>query len=302
MRTLLLAICGLLVAPSAWSCVNLNFTLATSNFNLNSNSNPTVTANVTANTSLSGCSYFLTVNYGSATSYSTRALERSSGAYEWPYQVYDGSFVLKTLADATSNNDILEGTFNQQFGNQTQSKSFQVLLDTTNLYLRYGNYDDTVTVTLYSGTRTSATLVRTRNFNLSYTAAKKIDLSIVDPASAFSESDVTQLMDFGANMTTGSTASADLLVKYNAGYRIRMSSLRGGVLKHATLTTTIPYTFKYNGSTITLTTTTATVENANGVAPTDGLRRTLQAIVGSTAGKSPGVYEDTITITVQSNE
>lgn len=300
MRFLIIAGLVCLVSPAAWSCFSWDLNV-TGGVNLNSNPSPTITATVKT-FPLPGCDYFLTVDYGTSTSYSNRSVKQGS-MYSWPYQVYDGSFVQKTLADATSNNDVLEGNFATALSQQTQTKSFQIVLDQTNMYRRFGSYAEPINVRLYSGTRTSATLQLTRTINLSYTAAKLIDLSIVDPASAFSSSDVNQLMDFGTGMTAGSTGNADLLVKYNAGYRIRMSSANGGVMKHQTISgQTIGYTFKYNGTTTTLGSGTSTIETGNGISPTDGLRRPLQAIVGSTTGKATGQYEDVITITVQSNE
>lgn len=309
MKRLALVVFGgaLFAFAEAHACTNLNFTLQPGSFDLTGNASPTLVARVTANTTSAGCTFFLTFDYGASSSYSTRALRRSGG-FQWPFQIHQASTldVLKTLADAVSNSDILVGSFSQSPGTQQLNLSYRVFLDQANLYRRFGNYDDDVTVSLYRGTLSSSTFVRTRNLSLEYSAPKKIDLSIVDPSSAFNLSDTTQLMDFGSSMQAGDVANADLLVKYNAGYRIRLSSLRDGVLRRTTAPfNTIGYTFRFNGNVISLAGSSGsptTVETGSGVSPVDGLRRTLQATVGSIAGKAPGLYEDVITITVQSTE
>lgn len=293
-------------ARPASACNNLNFVLPQSTFDLTGNPSPVLNINVRAVTSTAGCSYFLTFGYGSGTSEATRALRQS--AFQWPFNLYkDASLsqVLRDFGDVSSVDHVVSGSFPQAPGLKEQVVSYRPVLNQSNSYLRFGLYSETFTISLYEGTIGSATFRRSRSMTLRYTAPKKIDLSLVGPGGAFNLVSTTRLMDFGPSMTAGQTEAADLLVRYNAGYRVKLSSLRNGVMKHQTQPKTIPYTFIFNGTTINLagsSSTPVTVTSGTGVAPVGGARFPIQAQIGSLAGASAGTYEDEITVTVESAE
>lgn len=84
---------------------------------------------VSGNTTGGACSYFVTLDYGSGSSYSTRAF-RLSGA-EWPYQLYrdaGGLYVLKKVPDATSCSDVLCGNLAAGSHNISQSQSYSIII------------------------------------------------------------------------------------------------------------------------------------------------------------------------------
>lgn len=304
MGVLLLSLLGL--AGPAEACVNLNFVMPQTTFDLTGNPSPVLNLTVRAVTSTGGCSYFLTFGYGSGSSPSTRALRQSS--YQWPFNLYKDaslSYVLREFADASSLDHVVDGSFPQSPGLKQQVVSYRPVLDQSNAYLRFGAYAESFTISLYEGTIGSATLRQTRTMTLTYTAPKKIDLSLVGAGGAYDAVSTSRLMDFGPAMTVGQTEAVDLLVRYNAGYRVKLSSLRDGVMKHQTQPQTIPYTFTFNGSGVSLAGSSGspvTVTSGTGVAPVGGERFPIQAQIGSLAGASAGTYEDEITVTVESTE
>jgi spore coat protein U-like protein len=300
----LLFVLGLffLVSHQAAACGGLDMTLTTAAYNLNTNNNPALTINVTRNNDNQACSYFVAIDYGSGSSYSDRRL--LNGAFQFPIQIYENvshTNIVKSLADSSSNADVLEGSFAVGNGITSQFQTFYPSIDPSG-YGRFGLYSDTYNVTLYEGTvGNSPNNRRVRTLNLQYTQAKKIDLSLVDTGGSFNAADTNQLMDF-AELSAGESLSCDLVLGYNAGYQIKMNSVNLGKLKHTLLPQTISYTMTVNGSSVNLGTANITVATGTGVSPAGGLRLPITATIGSLLGKQGGTYKDTITVTVTSTE
>lgn len=283
------------------ACNAVDFTLDTSSFNLNTNNNPALNINFERNNINHGCNYFAVINYGSASTYSARSL--TNGSYNYPIQIYKDAghtLIIKDLADATSSSDVIDGVFPEGSGSITNTQVYRPSIDPTT-YTRFGSYSDTFTIRLYEGTLSSNVLRRTRTVTLTYTQPKKIDLSLVDTSAAFNIADTTQTLNFG-NLTTGAVKAFDLILGYNAGYSLQLSSANNGKLKHASLPTTINYALTVNGANVNLSSGPASVSSNTGVSPAGGLRLPISATIGSIAGKDGGNYSDTITVSVTSIE
>lgn len=296
---------SLMIMPSiSQACNNLRLTLTTTTFSLNTSNNPSHTARVQRSGTSQGCSFFVTFDYGTATSFSTRHLDNTvSSTYEYPITIAKDAAatqVLKTVTDATSTNDILSGTFPAGSGSTTSNNTYRPKI-VPSTYLRFGSYSQTFTASLYRGTLASYTFVESQTTVLTYTQPKAIDVSLVDTGGVFNTSDVSQTMNFG-NLVQGQSSSFDLIVNYNAGYRLTVTSTNNGRLKRSTSTTYIPYTLTVSGSAVNLSSGTFNLTDVTGAAPTGGRRLPINVTIGSLAPTIPGSYSDSVTLSVVSVE
>lgn len=282
-------------------CNGLDVQLNPGNYNLVTNNFPTLSLQVSRNNNNNGCQFFIVMDYGAASSASSRQL--TNGAYSYPVQIYKDSGksqILKKIDDANSSSDILSGEFPDESGSTTQSFSYYVFLDNS-LYNRFGNYSQSFNVSLYSGTLASKRLEQTRVLTLNYTQSRKIDLSLVDTGAAFDKADTSQTLNFG-NLTTGDSRSFDLILEYNAGFRLTVTSANNGTLKHANLNDRIDYTMNIFGNNLNLSSGSVTSPSISGMSPAGGQRLPVQVTIGSVSGKNSGIYSDTVTFSVVSVE
>ncbi len=282
-------------------CNGLSLNLNPGSYNLSVNSFPTLGVQVQRNNINNGCNFFITIDYGSASAASSRQL--TNGGFSYDVQLYKDSGksqVLKKIGDANSDSDVLSGTFPEGSGTTSQNFSYFAFLDPA-LYNRFGNYSQNFNVSLYSGSLTNYRLEDTRTLSLQYTQAKNIDLSLVDTGAAFDRLDTTQTLNFGS-LTAGESQSFDLIVNYNAGFRLTVSSANNGKLKHTALSDTIAYSMSVFGTALSLTSGPMTGPSVTGISPSGGLRLPVNVTIGSVSGKSSGTYRDTVTFSVVSVE
>ncbi len=288
------------------ACTGASFSTSSSivTLNINSCSVLQVTASVKVNSN--PCTFFFTFDYGGAGTWSARSLNQSS--YSWSYQIFQDagqSNILKDFPAASSSNDVLSGSISN-LGNQVLTLNYYVCLNPTNPYLRFGNYSNTFNVQMYTGDLTTNKSIGSQSINLNYLAPRQIDLSLVSTSSPFNLSSTSFNMNFGQIAASGGASlSADLLVKFNAGYKVLLSSQNNGKLAHSSASDSIAYTFLFNGSALNLSSssgTPVTASTATGVSSTTGTRFPIQVNLGAAPNKSAGTYLDTITIIVQSSE
>lgn len=289
------------IAQGYPSCGNLSLEMFPAAYDLVSNHAPTFAVRVTRNDSSKGCPYYIAFEYGTAGSYSARHLSGLMGG-DQPVQIYRDSAhnqILKNNSDASAT-EVISGTFVANSGPSFQDKNYYVVFS-PNPYGRYGFYSETFIVRLYRGVLGDSNQEDLKTLTLTYNQQKNIDLSLVPTGGVFDAASTSQTMDFG-NMVAGASKSVDLLIGYNAGYRLAISSLNNGRMKHQTLADQIDYTFKLNGTTIALTSGTVNRPAVFGVSPAGGLRLPVNVTIGSLTGKSGGNYADTITFSVVSAE
>ena len=288
------------------ACTNANFSVSASSvfLNINSCSMLQVTASMRVHTN--PCTFFFTFDYGGAGSWLSRSL--LNGTNSWPYQIFQDpgqTNILKDLPAASSTTDVLSGSIST-LGNQILTLNFFVCLNPTNPYLRFGSYSNAFNVSMYTGSLATHTNVHSKNISLVYLAPRQIDLSLVSTSAPFSLSSTNLNMNFGEIQPSGgSSLSADLLIKYNAGYKILMSSQNNGKLAHSSANDTIAYTIFLSGSAVDLSNSSGapiTASYGAGVSPSTGARFPIQVSLGAAPNKSAGDYLDTITIIVQSAE
>lgn len=292
-----------LMAKESYACSSgLEIRLQTSTINLNSDNFPNLRVRVRRSPSNVTCSYFVTVENGGASSYLTRVL--NSGTYEYPVQFYKDAGqtqIIRSYAEASSSADVLAGSYPSSGGGRNSDVYYRPFLE-PDTYKRFGSYSKVFTLRLYKGTvGGSHSLEDTANITLNYTQSKQIDLSLVNTGAPFNTADISQTLNFGA-LTSGASMSFDLVLGYNAGYRISMSSINAGKIKRTGGSNLIPYTLQLSGNAVTLNTSPTIVATATGVSPVGGRRLPVTVTIGSLGAATPGTYTDTVTFTVASSE
>ena len=273
--------------------------------NFNTSTAPSVTVTVTRG-SKKGCDFFLTFDYGDATSFSGRRLDQ--GSYTIPMDVYKDAArtkVIKKIPDVTSANDVITGTFPDDTTNPSSlTVTFYPQLGSLS-YNRFGTYSETLVGRLYDGSPTgSSSLEDSRSLTFQYTMAKAIDLSLVSTGGAFNVNDTSETLAFGV-LAAGQTKTFDIVLKYNAGYRVRVSSVNQGKLKHSSYADLVPYTLTVNSGTVNLSgsnTSPVQVATGTGVSGTNGLSLASSVVIGTVGNVRAGNYSDTVTVTVTTTE
>jgi hypothetical protein len=170
-------------------------------------------------------------------------------------------------------------------------------------YVKSGMYSDQFVVSLYSGIVQGGEreLISQRTLALNYFVPKMVDLSLLPSGQLFSLYSTTMSLNFG-ELETGAVRALDILLLYNAGYRLSLSSSNRGGLKHESFQNRIPYTVTVGGSRFSLSSGSTEVSSGTGVSPPGGTRVPMQVTIGSTASALAGCYSDEIMVTVVSTE
>ncbi|AGH96178.1 spore coat protein U domain-containing protein [Pseudobdellovibrio exovorus] len=293
----LLFLSFLFVTEVASACANNLQMMTTSSVSLSSDNFPSIQIRIRRDDNNTNCNFFVVFENGGASSYVNRSL--SSGGDEYPVQIYKDAGrtqIIKSLNEASSLSDTLSGTFSGS--NDTTEVYYRPYID-PNTYLRFGQYSQNFVIKLYQGDLSSPNLQNTSSVTLSFNQSRKVDLSLVGTGAAFNPFSVSQSLNFG-NLEEGATRSVDLVLGYNAGYKISVSSTNAGRIHNDQKSTTIPYTLTLNGSSVSLQPSPSMVLSASGVSPTGGQRIPIAVTIGNMTGAAAGTYTDTITFTVSS--
>lgn len=291
--TILLAMAAGAACPTmSLSNVNSFVSLNTNNF---------VSLEVRVNKGSGSCkSFFVAMDNGGAGSYSTRVIQSNMQTY--PIQFYKDAArnqVLKSEFEGTPS-EVLFGTF--AGGTSTFNTVYYAYLDaTTNQYIGAGNYNKNFTLKLYEGDFNNRTLRDTKVVQFAFTQYKSIDISLISTGSAFNVTDTTQSIDFG-NLTEGATRGFDIVLLYNAGYSVSMSSTNAGKLKHSTEKKFVPYSLSVDGIPVALTNAATVVKSASGISTPNGTRLPVTVKIGNLTDSTPGTYTDTVMVNVSSVE
>jgi hypothetical protein len=246
------------------------------------------------------CRFFVTADNGGASSAQERRLYHDNHVDAVPVQICIDSAcasVLKSIQEASSSADVLGGQFTGDNDND-KDMIFRPRLGSTD-YERYGTYAADFTLRLYSGTLTgSHTLEDTQSFRLSYRMGKRIDLSLVGPGAPFDRGATSKTMNFGA-LSEGSHLDFDLVIKTNAGYRVKMESQNRGKLVYRS--SSVPYTLSLQGAAVSLA-SEATVAQGSGASGNSGYRLPGRITISALGNAQAGTYSDLITVRVATTE
>ena len=252
-----------------------------------------------------GCDYFVTISRGGAMDYNRKLFK---GASTLPYQLYTGyplNFVVKDIPEATSDNDVIPGSF-QTKGTSSAVATYWAVLGNP-AYLPWGLYQDVVTVKLYQGdVNGTYNLITSQSMSFSYQVAKAIDLSLVPSGAAFDPTQTSMFLDFGP-LEQGKNKSFDVVMKYNAGYRLSIASVGQGTMRNIlpSSSSTVPYTLSANGVAVDLSggiALPATLSTGAGVSSGAGTRVPVTVAIGSTEKSMAGTYADVLFLVVTSTE
>lgn len=295
---------GLLIVVRSPACSDMGLSLSQPSPYFQSGGTMKDTFNVTVfgNSTQGACNYFLTFDYGSSNSFTNRSVKKGSDV--WPYQITAdtaGLQILKRFPDVNSCNDVICDKLQGNVHYNTKTSSYTVGFDASNDWRSAGDYTETVTVRLYQGNTSNYTLRDSKTFLLTFGSHKKADLSVVSSGGSFDLAKTTHTINFGNNLTSGAQGTADLILKYNSGFKLFASSDNGGKLKQVNGTDTIDYTFKVNGTTFSIPWWTP-ITSQTGTSPASGLVNPITIIIGNTTGKAQGSYTDTINLTIQTNQ
>lgn len=283
-------------------CKNLSMTVQTALIDLNINGSPDLQFTVSRNRSANGdCDFFVVLDNGSASTYIARAIRHGGDLY--PMQFYTNAarnVVLKSITEATTSADVISGKFIGNSKTDIVSYYYPVLLP--NASIPAGPYLDGFKISLYEGTFASHQLSATvtNNVNFKYTKGDYVDMSLVKAGDPFALNDTTETLDYGS-LTTGESLECDLVLMYNSGYVVSMSSLNNSRIKNTVSANYISYSMTLDGSPITLTNLPQVVKSGTGSSITNGTRLRIVGTIGNVAGAPNGTYTDTVSISVASN-
>lgn len=292
MNTTCYAVCGTLSAALTAPQSTIDFT-----------TNIAPVASITINRTIKGpCSIFVGFSKGFSSTYTPRTLLNGSNSIA--YQLYSDAAHTNVLMDAqnsTNSNNFISGIFSSTGTSITLS--YYPLQNTTTGYEYFGTYNDTVSMNIYTGTIGGAyTLEGTGSITYKSIVSKKIDIAVVPTGQAFNISSTSQNFSFGSLNPTPPPQSADLIIKYNAGYGVNLCSANLGRMKHSTQSQYVPYAMTVNGAAVNFNTSCSSYAITGSGNSINGLRAPILITPSSAATASSGAYSDTITISVVTTE
>lgn len=247
--------------------------------------------------------YRLFFSKGIANSYQREAAN-SSGARA-DYNLHQNFLMFGTLKDVNDANSFLEyiqGSTNDE--NVTYNGVFYISLPGTNSQgtLSGGTYTDNILIRVYSvASNGDQLLEEVQPFSVNIISNTTIEISLVDEGGAHNASSTAKILNFG-NLSINQEMGADIMVKSNTAYQVRLSSLNNGNLVRSG--SQIGYQLRVNNTVYNLSSSSGTPVSvgsgaANGSTPA---RFNVKVkITGTTTDKVAGDYEDTITITTIAN-
>lgn len=244
---------------------------------------------------------------GRANSYQRKAYNSVKGS-SVDYNLHSNISMIGTLkqfGDAFQSNEFLQNSLPNR--NQNYSNRFFISVPGTNSQDNAdgGIYTDNVQISYYAsylyGLLFSLDTVET--FTVTIIIPTKVSISVVDEGAVFDPSSTTKVLNFGY-LSANQQKAADIRVVSNTPYRIQLSSLNNGNMKHSTSNSLINYQMRVNGSNVSLGSSQGSPVTIGTGDSTDSAGDRYNArftIVSATDTKASGTYEDVITITAIAN-
>jgi len=239
------------------------------------------------------CQFFITASETSVGS-GTRQLEGPGGSLR--YQLYTTAIpdtVWREIPIATPS-ETLRNIVNSQ--NQFQTVNFWTYIP-SGQFLGAGTYSESLRVSLYEGSPESAhpRLVSSAivNFNARVLATVR---ARIDGGGGLSPLQGSRTMlDFG-ELSAGSSRNFDLVVEANAGYRITLQSMNGGVMRNERERLAIPvqYTLTIDGAAVQL----GAVAELHATGSGGAQRHRGTVTLGLVEKLLAGTYRDEILVTI----
>ncbi len=282
----------------------------------NSSANQTVSVQVTHSTAIPGphdCLYFVSAKYGAASSWTTRRLEGSPGD-TIPFNIFktnpaSSDQIIRDQPDVTSTNQILYWPIFAVGPGSTQTKTFFTELGTIPASTDPGVYTEAITFKLVArpqdppwGDFWTWTTVDERAITFRYVVQAELNIALVESGNPLDTLDTSELMSFG-KLQSGQSEAADIMIDTNMGYRLFLSSMNNGNLKHLDLAQFVNYSLTVDGTPITLAGSSGTpvlISSNPSFSPPTGYRLPTVATIGTLTGtEAAGTYRDTLIMTIE---
>ena len=287
---------------AACGTIAFGLTAPQSTINFTSNATPSASVTVTRTGATGSCNFFIGFSKGASGTYAPRKLFNAANFIT--YQLYQNAGFTNVLQDKPDSSTATNFLSNNFTGTQTtKTTSYFPQRSAVTGYEYYGTYSDSISAHLYTGSITgSYTLVSTATITYQHSVPKLIDISLVNTSAAFNIADTTQTFSFGTLNTPPPAQSADLIIKYNAGYGVNLCSTNTGQMKHSSLAKFVPYTMTLNSTSVNFATSCGTYVVTGASFNTTGVRLPMTITPGSIGTVPSGSYSDTITVTISTTE
>lgn len=250
-------------------------------------------------------SWFVTVSRGNAGSFDPRELQRRFFFFfilSTEYNIFTPSEeIARDLSGPLPAGSVISGSFSASGSLQTASAQFSVRLPPEQ-FVRQGTYTDAVDVSLYQGSPSApgdAILVERRTVDITSVTATVAQVGLVETGGAGTSGQRDFSLDFGP-LAPGLTRTVDLVFRANSSFLVEAVSSNGGALLNVNQPGgfTIPYTFRYDGSTYDLASSTVIDLSFLSGTGIDFARGTIEVEIGAFSNAPAGLYEDVITFTI----
>ena len=261
------------------------------------------------------CYYFAYMDYGGASSWTTRYLTHITSGATIPFNVYSlasvaSGSIVRLVGDVSSNIQVVYNTperFSPSASTVTNTNTFYAKLGTLPAVLAPGIYTESlifrVTARLSSPPSSdwgAWPVVLSRGVQFVYQVEKDLSLSLVASGGVFDPFSTAKLMSFG-ELDSFEMRTADI-IQTNVGYRLKVSSVNDGTMKHSS-SIAIPYTMRASGVAVNLVgSSISPVQVSSSVlnSPSLGFVIPLEIEVGAVTGTEPGgEYSDVISFSIE---
>jgi hypothetical protein len=247
-------------------------------------------------------SYRIFFGKGSAQSYQRTA--RASGV-SINYNLHNNinkAGILKEQGDALSTAEWVDMQAPEKYTNYAAPFFISIPDLFTQNFPPKGTYTDNINVTVYVVKNGNYNFDATSSLAISIIVPTRLDISLVDVGGSFDAASLSKVFDFGA-LSQNQEKTADLVVRSNTPYRLKMSSQNGSKLKQGSVAS-VNYLVTSNGNNVSVSSPNTEVifANGNGTAGVSGDRFNIKVKIDeATTSKIAGLYEDVITITAIAN-
>lgn len=239
------------------------------------------------------CEYFVAFSTGQSGSYD-RQME---GEGVLSYLLYDSparTNVLKDLPQATSS-EVITGAFSTT-APETNSHSYIAVVPQYQV-VAAGLYTDQVDLVLYEGTLTGFAERDRRTVNLRARVLADVQACFGNCGGGFDPGATSGNIDFGI-LEEGVARTADVWIRSNSNYSVRLQSENRGVLRHeSSYDSEVPYMLLLNGTPVDVTRVSVRFEDGVGPTSVTGVPYTLHFEIGTTASAAAGLHRDRVTLT-----
>lgn len=243
---------------------------------------------------------------GMANSYQRAAFQGSSQVKYNLHPQVNAASILKEIGDALSAQEYIQASAPEKLTTYNGSFYISVPALAAQGTPPPGIYSDTVQVAIYGYNPNSGNYLYDGITNLTVTLiiTNQIAISIVEEGAAFNPTATSRVLDYGV-LSQNQELGADVIVRSNTPYQLRIASPNGGRLKHESSDESINYQLRVNSMNVGLTGTQGTpvtIGGNTGASQPSGDRFNLKVkILEATDGKLSGQYQDVITITAIAN-